>query len=92
LTIPDADILEDEVVTKAGTYVGSAPISPSGSWIMQMIALRAAKLASPTPTPVPTPSVMFTKWIALMNAEISSASPSSAELLQWINANPPAGN
>jgi hypothetical protein len=59
---------------------------------MQMIALRAAGLASATPTPVPTPSVVFTKWIALMNGEISSASPSSAELLQWINGNPPAGN
>jgi hypothetical protein len=92
LTIPDADILEDKVVTKAGTYVGTAPINPSGSWIMQMIALRAAGLASPTPTPVPTPSVVFTNWIGLMNAQISSTSPSSAELLQWINANPPAGN
>jgi hypothetical protein len=51
-----------------------------------------AGLASATPTPVPTPSVLFTKWIALMNGEISSASPLSAELLQWINANPPVGN
>ena len=40
LTVPDGDIAEDRMVTAIGSYSASAPISPSGRWIMQMVALR----------------------------------------------------
>jgi len=42
ITSPDGDILEDQVVTVAGSYSGTAPVTPSGAWIMQMVAFRAA--------------------------------------------------
>src|SRR5882672_9872807 len=42
ITTPDGDILEDRVVTAIGSYTATAPVSPSGQWIMQMVAFRAA--------------------------------------------------
>ena len=40
LTKPDGDIAEDRMVTAAGSYNATAPISPAGSWIMQLVAFR----------------------------------------------------
>jgi large repetitive protein len=40
LTSPDGDIAEDKLVTTAGSY--NATASASGSWIMQMVAFKAA--------------------------------------------------
>jgi len=37
LTTPDGDIAEDRMVTATGSYSATAPISPSGRWIMQMV-------------------------------------------------------
>ena len=42
ITSPDGDILEDRVVTATGSYSATAPDSPAGAWIMQMVAFRAA--------------------------------------------------
>lgn len=41
ITVPDGDIAEDRVVTAAGTYRATVPIS-SGTWVMQLVAFRAA--------------------------------------------------
>jgi len=41
LTAPDADIAEDQAVSVTGSYSTTAPLSPAGSWIMQMVAFRA---------------------------------------------------
>ncbi len=49
ITTPDADILEDQIVTVTGNYSATAPISPSASWIMQMVAFRAAGGTGGTP-------------------------------------------
>ncbi len=40
ITYPDGDIAEDSVVTTAGTYGASAPLTSSGPWVMQMVALK----------------------------------------------------
>jgi hypothetical protein len=40
LTSPDGDIAEDELVASAGSYTATASLSPSGAWIMQMVAFR----------------------------------------------------
>ncbi len=51
LTAPDGDIAEDEMVTATGSYSAAAPLNPSGAWIMQMVAFRAASGgATPPPT------------------------------------------
>ena len=40
LTSPDGDIAEDRMVTATGSYSATAPVSPSGRWIMQMVVFR----------------------------------------------------
>ncbi len=42
ITTPDGNILEDCMVATAGSYSATAAVSPSGKWIMQMVAFRAA--------------------------------------------------
>jgi hypothetical protein len=49
LTTPDGDIAEDRMVTATGSYSATAPVNPSGPWIMQMVAFR-------TPSTLPTVS------------------------------------
>ena len=51
ITSPDADILEDRIVTAVGSYSATAPMA-SGWWVMQMVAFKAA--GSPTDTQSPT--------------------------------------
>ena len=41
ITSPDGDILEDHIVTTAGSYSATAALT-GGAWIMQMVAFRAA--------------------------------------------------
>jgi hypothetical protein len=50
ITSPDGDILEDRIVTATGSYTGVAPVSPSGKWVMQMVAFRAAGSGGTTPS------------------------------------------
>ncbi len=62
LTSPDGDIAEDQMVTTAGSYSATAPLSSAGAWIMQMVAFRANAgggpvLASIAVTPV-NPSIL----------------------------------
>jgi hypothetical protein len=40
LTNPDGNIAEDQVVSTTGSYSATAPLSYSGGWVMQMVALR----------------------------------------------------
>jgi hypothetical protein len=49
ITAPDGDIAEDMIVASTGSYNASAPVSPAGQWIMQMVAFKAAG-AAPSPT------------------------------------------
>ena len=50
ITQPDGDIAEDQMVTAMGSYNATAPLSPSGQWIMQMVAFRAASTTVVGPT------------------------------------------
>ena len=50
LTTPDGDIAEDEMVTAAGSYSATGPVTPSGEWIMQMVAFRTASGGTVSPT------------------------------------------
>jgi Domain of unknown function (DUF1929)/Bacterial Ig domain len=51
ITSPDADIVEDRIVTAAGTYSATAPIKPSGYWVMQLVAFKAGASTSDTTPP-----------------------------------------
>ena len=47
ITNPDGDIVEDEDVTATGSYSATAPLKPSGWYVMQMVAFRAAGSSPP---------------------------------------------
>jgi fibronectin type 3 domain-containing protein len=49
LTSPDADVAEDKNVTATGSQSATAPLSPAGLWVMQMVAFK-----TPPTTPPPT--------------------------------------
>ena len=50
----NGNILEDEIVSTTGSYAATAPLSPSGSWIMQLVAFKAAASGNITPPTVPS--------------------------------------
>jgi phosphodiesterase/alkaline phosphatase D-like protein len=60
ITFPDGDILEDQIVTTVGSYAASAPVSPAGNWIMQMVAFRAASSVPDTQPPTAPTSLLAT--------------------------------
>ena len=51
LTQPDGDIAEDRIVTSTGSYSATASVSPSGQWIMQMVAFRTPPVGPDTQPP-----------------------------------------
>src|SRR5215471_20781782 len=53
ITVPDGDIFEDQVVSAAGNYTATAPLTSAGGWIMQLVAFKAA--AGPDTTPPTAP-------------------------------------
>ena len=40
ITVPDGDIVEDSIVTATGSYAATAPLNPSGQWIMQLVTFK----------------------------------------------------
>ncbi len=71
ITSPDSDIAEDRVVTTAGSYSATAPLTASGPWVMQMVAFRAA--GGPVDTTPPTAPANLT----------ATATSSSQISLSW---------
>src|SRR5690349_8810264 len=53
ITSPDSDIAEDKIVSLTGSYSATAPVSPSGYWVMQMATFKAPGSGG---TPAPTVS------------------------------------
>jgi hypothetical protein len=47
ITSPDGDIVEDRVVSTAGSYGATAPLTGSGPWIMQLVAFKASSGGGP---------------------------------------------
>jgi chitodextrinase len=56
-TQPNADLLEDRMVTSVGTYDASATLTSSGAWVMQMVAFKAGGAAPPPDTTPPVVTV-----------------------------------
>jgi hypothetical protein len=84
----NGDIAEDEMVTAAASYSPTAPVSPSGAWIMQMVAFRTKSGVSSSsalgvsPTSVNFGSVLVgstsSQSITLTNSGTTSATVSQA--------------
>ena len=54
ITTPDADIAQDRIVTAAGPYSATAPVS--GAWVMQVATFKAAAATTGDTTP-PTAAI-----------------------------------
>lgn len=63
----NSDIIEDRTVTAKGTYHGTASISPSGGWIMQLVTFAPAN-------PSPTPLGISGTWHMIFDDEFSGTS------------------
>src|SRR5262249_24494140 len=50
ITNPDGDLVEDQIVTTAGSYSATATLSGSGPWVMQMAAFKPVSSSGPAPT------------------------------------------
>jgi hypothetical protein len=48
ITVPDGDIAEDQVVSTAGSYNATSPLTSSGPWVMQMATFSAVTGPAPT--------------------------------------------
>ena len=56
ITSPDSNLVEDKVVSTTGSYSATASLS-SGSWVMQMVAFKAAAAAGSSSPPAVAVSV-----------------------------------
>jgi len=52
ITSPDGDLVEDEIVSTAGTYGATAPLTSSGPWVMQMATFTPVQLPATGPLQV----------------------------------------
>ncbi|HKT69833.1 MAG TPA: IPT/TIG domain-containing protein, partial [Terriglobales bacterium] len=51
ITTHDSDLAEDEIGPTPGSYSATAPLSPSGYWVMQVVAFKVqGSTSSPAPT------------------------------------------
>ncbi len=62
LTTPDADLVEDRIVTATGSYSANSTQSPSSWWVMQLVAFRAASAGADTMAPS-APSALATSAV-----------------------------
>src|SRR5262252_893704 len=60
ITVPDGDILEDQIVSTTGSYTATAPLNPAGAWIMQLVAFKAAGSVVDTQPPTAPSALVAT--------------------------------
>jgi IPT/TIG domain/Abnormal spindle-like microcephaly-assoc'd, ASPM-SPD-2-Hydin/Immunoglobulin domain len=82
---PDGDVLEDRVVAATASYGATAPVSPTGAWIMQMIAFRAAGSpvilnTPPSITTQPASQTVIAGQTATLSVMVTGTAPLS---YQW---------
>ena len=55
----DGDLVEDEIVSTAGTYGGTAPLGSSGNWVMQLVTFTPVQLPATGPLKVSANPLYF---------------------------------
>ncbi len=85
LTVPDADILEDRFVSAAGAFAATASIAPTGQWIMQLVAFKAASGGSGTLTPTaPSGLTATASGSTGMNLSWTAATETGGSIAQYL--------
>jgi len=70
ITSPDGDIAEDRLVTATGSYTSTAPLTGAASWVMQMVAFRAAP-SGPDTQPPTSPSGLTATAVSTSQINLS---------------------
>ena len=90
ITVPDADIAQDQVVTSTGAYSATAPVS--GAWVMQVATFKAASASSGDTTP---PTVAVTAPTGTVSGTVTVAASASDNVgvagVQFLVDNTPLG-
>jgi len=55
----DGDLVEDEIVSTAGTYGATAPLGSSGNWVMQLVTFTPVQLPATGPLKVSANPLYF---------------------------------
>jgi fibronectin type 3 domain-containing protein len=88
ITSPDADIVEDLMVTSTGSYTASAALTtlqPAGTWIMQMVAFRTQIPGGAGGVTPPTQPVLSGSAISTTQINLSwTASTSSIGIQDYV--------
>ena len=85
LTSPDGDIAEDRMVTSPGSYSATAPVSPSGQWIIQMVAFRTPVVTGGDTTPPSAPTGLAAAASGGIQANLSwTASTDNVAVAQYL--------
>ena len=90
ITVPDADIAQDRIVTSTGAYSATAPVS--GAWVMQVATFKAAAASSGDTTP---PTVAVTAPTGTVSGTVTVTASASDNVgvagVQFLVDNTPLG-
>ena len=78
ITNPDGDIVQDRIVAAPGSYSASAPLSASGSWVMQLVAFSSTPL--PPDTGPPTVAITAPASGATVSGTVTVAASASDDV------------
>ncbi|HKR38028.1 MAG TPA: fibronectin type III domain-containing protein, partial [Steroidobacteraceae bacterium] len=100
ITNPNGSILEDRIVSAAGSYTATASLSPAGSWIMQMVAFRGGPPPPPDTTPpsislsgpAPGTTLSGTATLQAMASDLGSGVAGVQFQVDGINVGPAINN
>ena len=83
ITVPDADIAEDEIVASVGSYAATAS-APGGPWVMQMATFRAGGAGTPASPTAPTSLTASAAGATGINLAWGASSETGGTISQYL--------
>ena len=83
ITVPDADIAEDQVVASTGSYAATAS-APGGPWLMQMATFRAAGAGAPATPSAPGTLTASAAGVTAVNLSWGAATETGGTIAQYL--------
>ena len=78
ITTPDSDLVEDRVVTTAGSNTATAPLGGAGGWVMQLVAFKPGPPDATPPTVSITSPAAGATLSATATINVQATDPESA--------------
>ena len=83
ITVPDADIAEDQVVTSTGSYAATAS-APGGPWLMQMATFKAAGAGAPVTPSAPGTLTASAAGVTAVNLSWGASTETGGTIAQYL--------